>query len=179
MTTSIKISTARAKMLPKSYERFKKLLPYDGFCVLKAEDFKEMMKIIHNEPDEKLKHTYFTQVLDKLFACGWGWYMRLGESLSAMSRYEYASQLPAKKRAVALSVLRMVKDMHIELKYKPNYIPFINQFIREFGGTTLNPAEKEQQKKAKFNSAVATMEAGGKLPRKLKKKVGAVMQKTR
>lgn len=159
------------KTMPKNYERFKKLLPHDGFTTLKPDDFKEMMKIIHNEQDTNMKHTYFTYVLDKLFANGWGWYMRLGQSLSAMRRYAYAYQLPEKTQTDALKVLRMVKDMHIELNYRPSRVTLINSFIREFGGRTLTHAEKETQKNAKFARAKAALAAGEKLPRKLKKEV--------
>lgn len=158
-----------AKAMPKNYEKFKKLLPHDGFTILKPENFKEMMKIIHNEPDKNLKHIYFTQVLDKMFASGWGWYMRLGESLSAMPRYEHAMQLPDTKRADALKVLRMVKDMHIELKYSPNYILLINRFIRDFGGTLMSCEEKTKQSTAKFARATKALQAGEKVPRKTKK----------
>ena len=68
----------------KNYQKFIKILPHDGFCTLNKDDFKVMMKIIRDEPDKKLRKIYFSLVLDKLFAAGWGWYGRLGQSLSAM-----------------------------------------------------------------------------------------------
>lgn len=155
----------------KNYEKFKTLLPRDGFCTLKPDDFKEMLKIIHNEPDKNLKNYYFSEILDRMFANGWGWYMRLGESLSTMPRYKYASELPEAKRADALKVLRMVKDMHIELHYKPNYMVMINKFIQEFGGTLLSREEKAKQRAAQFIRAKTALDAGQKVPRKLKKTV--------
>lgn len=157
--------------VPKSYEKFKALLPRDGFCVLQPDNFKEMMKIIHNEQDKNLQHIYFTDVIDKLFASGWGWYMRLGESLSARSHREYAGQLPEKVRTDGLKVLRMVKDMHAELKYRPNYMLIINQFIREFGSTTQSREERVKPAQEKFIKATIALKAGAKLPRKTKKDV--------
>lgn len=157
--------------VPKSYEKFKALLPRDGFCVLQPDNFKEMMKIIHNEQDKKLQHIYFTEVTDKLFASGWGWYMRLSESLSARSHRKHAEQLPEKVRTDGLKVLRMVKDMHAELKYRPNYMLIINQFIREFGGTVQSREERVKQAQTKFINATIALKAGKKLPRKLKKEV--------
>ena len=47
--------TTNTNKVPKSNLKFKELLPRDGFCVLKPDDFKEMMKIIHNEQDKKTK----------------------------------------------------------------------------------------------------------------------------
>lgn len=160
-------------------ESFKRLLPNDGFCVLKPEDFKEMMNIIHKEQDPKIKHFYFSQVLDRLFAGGWGWYMRLGQSLSAMHTIDNAAKLPQGKRDDGLAVLRMVKAMHIELKYKPSYITLINGFIREFGGTVLSKEQKLQQRSAKMQRATALVQAGEKVPRKLKKAVIAQNQRTK
>lgn len=176
------VRTAKTPYLikePKGYTRFKTLLPYDGFVTLKPEDFKEMMKIIHNEPDKKQKNIYFTQVLDKLFAGGWGWYMRLGQSLSGRQPIEHASQLPDKKRDAGLAVLRMIKEMHIELHYQPNYVPMINQFIREFGGQTMSKEQKAQQNQQKFLRGVIALKAGAKLPRKMKKNIKSQLEKTR
>jgi len=163
----------------KNREKFKRLLPYDGFCVLKPADFKEMMNIIHKEQDPKIKHYYFSQVLDQLFAGGWGWYMRLGQSLASIPTVDNAANLPQKKRDDGLAVLRMVKSMHIELKYKPSYIALINGFIREFGGNLMSKEQKIQQRSAKFQRASATLQAGEKVPRKLKKTIIAQKQKTK
>jgi len=160
-------------------EKFKRLLPADGFCELEPSHFKEMMNIIHKEQDPKIKHYYFSQVLDCLFASGWGWYMRLGQSLSGMRSIANAADLPQTKRKAGLTVLRMVKDMHIELKYRPSYITTINSFIREFGGTLLSKEQKIEQRSAKFQSASASLQAGKKVPRKLKKAIIAQKQKTK
>lgn len=130
----------------KAYKRFNELLPRDGFTSLKYNDFKEMMKIIHNEPDKKLKHIYFTQVMGKLFAPGWGWYMRLGQSLSGMRPITSVAALPAEKRDTGLRVLKLVKDMHIELHYSPSYMATINSFIVDFGGRRATSAEIADQK---------------------------------
>lgn len=164
------------RKIPKSYEPFKKLLPSDGFCELYPEKFKQMMKIIHNEPDKNLKHIYFTLVLDKLFSNGWGWYGRLGQSLSGLREMKSASQLPAKRREAGLQVLRIVKDMHIELKYSPSHIMLINEYIREFGGKLQSREEKSKQAVTKFKSAVTALKAGEKLPRKLKKQIQTKIQ---
>lgn len=169
------------RKIPKSYETFKKLLPSDGFCELEPSKFKEMMKIIHNEQDKNLKHIYFTQVLDKLFSNGWGWYGRLGQSLSGMRPIEHASQLPESKRNNGLKVLRMVKDMHIELRYSPSYIGIINGYIREFGGSanTLSRAIAQVQRAKKFNQARVALAVGQKVPRKLKKIVKSKLENTK
>ena len=58
----------------KNYQKFIKLLPNDGFITLNKDNFKAMMKIIRDEPDKKLRKMYFSLVLDKLFATGWGWW---------------------------------------------------------------------------------------------------------
>jgi len=163
----------------KNMEKFKRLLPAEGFCVLKPADFKEMMNIIHKEQDPKIKHYYFSQILGRLFAGGWGWYMRLGQSLAGMRPINNAANLPQKKQEDGLAVLRMVKAMHIELKYKPSYITLINGFIREFGGNLMSKEQKIQQRSAKFQRASASLQAGEKVPRKLKKAIIAQKQKTK
>ncbi len=163
----------------KNREKFKRLLPAEGFCILKPADFEEMMNIIHKEQDPKIKHYYFSQVLDRLFAGAWGWYMRLGQSLSSMRPIDNAAKLPQKKREDGLTVLRTVKNMHIELKYKPSYITLINDFIREFGGTVLSKEQKIQQRSAKMQRATALVQAGEKVPRKLKKAIIAQKHRTK
>lgn len=155
----------------KGYVKFKQLLPRDGFRTLTPDVFKELLKIIHNEPDKELKNFYFAQVLDRLFAGGWGWYMRLGQSLSAIQAVKSPANMSEKNRENGLAVLRMVKAMHIELKYKPNYINLINGFIREFGGTTITKEQKAEQKDAKFRRATNALANGDKVPRKLKKAI--------
>ncbi|HIU65335.1 MAG TPA: hypothetical protein IAC63_01705 [Candidatus Enterousia avicola] len=157
--------------IPKSYLKFKALLPRDGFCILKPDDFKKMIKIIHDEQDKKTKNVLFGEVLDKLFAGGWGWYMRYGQSLSSARPIRRAYQLPESERDKALKVLRMVKDMHIELRYKPSYIGIINSFIREFGGKTVSREQQNQKQKEEFNKAISKIKSGSKMPRKLKKRL--------
>ena len=157
--------------IPKSHERFKQLLPNDGFGNLKPNDFKEMLKIIHNEPNKRIKNEFFTQIIQVLFFSGWGWYSRLGQALYKMPEIQYAYQLPETTRKDALSVLRMVKNMHIELKYRPSYIQIINSYIKEFGGKTLTNDQIAEQKNAKFNKAISKLNSGEKLPRKIKKMI--------
>lgn len=162
----------------KNYQKFINLLPNDGFITLNKDDFKAMMKIIRDEPDKKLRKMYFSLVLDKLFATRWGWYGRLGQSLSAMHDIKYAYQLPEKTRADALAVLRLVKNMHLELRYSPSYIGIINHYIRDFGGNTIehggNKAKKEQ-----FEMVTKKLQTGEKLPRKLKKQIKQTLQNQR
>lgn len=160
----------------KNYQKFIKILPHDGFCTLNKDDFKVMMKIIRDEPDKKLRKIYFSLVLDKLFASGWGWYGRLGQSLSAMRDIKYAYQLPEKTRADALAVLRLIKSMHLELRYSPSYMGIINHYIRDFGGNTM---EQPQIKKEKFEIVTKKLQAGEKLPRKLKKQIKQTLQNQR
>ena len=162
----------------KNYQKFIKLLPNDGFITLNKDNFKAMMKIIRDEPDKKLRKMYFSLVLDKLFATGWGWYGRLGKSLSSVREFRYANELPEKTRADALAVLRLVKNMHLELRYSPSYIGIINHYIRDFGGNTIehgsNKAKKEQ-----FEMVTKKLQMGEKLPRKIKKQVKQQLQKQR
>ena len=161
--------------IPKSHERFKQLLPNDGFGNLKPNDFKEMLKIIHNEQDKRIKNEFFSQILQRLFFSCWGWFPRLGQALYKMQEIQYAYQLPEAKRKDALSVLRMVKNIHIELKYQPSYIKIINLYIREFGSRTLTDKQIAEQKKSKFTSALSKLNSGEKIPRKIKK----ILQKQR
>ncbi|MCM1294755.1 MAG: hypothetical protein NC311_04315 [Muribaculaceae bacterium] len=167
--------------MTKAQLRFRELLPHDGFCSLEPKDFKEMMKLIHNESDKMQKHLMFSQVLDKMFACGWGWYGRLGQSLSAMQTIRYASELSDAKRLAGLEVLRMVKNMHIELRYSPSYIGIINAYIRDFGGNanSMTRAVAKQQRAQKFNRATAALDAGQKVPRKLKKMIKSKLENTK
>ena len=92
------------------------------------------------------------------------------------ARLKYAYQLPEKTRADALAVLRLIKSMHLELRYSPSYMGIINHYIRDFGGNTM---EQPQIKKEKFEIVTKKLQSGEKLPRKLKKQVKQTLQNQR
>lgn len=137
-------------------------MPHSHFSVLDLDGLRIIFENLKHESRKPVRD-YYLEILDhRFFSSGWGWFSRGGRGLSTFPRD--ITDIPAEERAVAVKVLRTLRNGFENNKYKTKYSnkKYINQLIVSYGGTIGNS-------KAAFEAAQAKLAAADKLPRKTKK----------
>lgn len=135
--------------------------------------YKEAVNFIKKEKNKELQTKQFGLLVDELFNAskkpGFDGVRFLTHCGSQYSK-DHQDWLN-KNSADVCSLLRMVKRLHVAIKYKPGCIDQINTLIRQFGGTVMTVQQMREHDKAKLLSAAARIKSGEKMPRKKKKAV--------
>lgn len=147
------------------------LMPDSHFYDLHPDRIKAILELIKQEQNADVRRHYLSILDHRLFNDGWGWFWRGGRGLSTLTRE--IKDIPATEKADALQVLRTVKAFYRDLNFKPKYgtTAIINDYIRAYGGRVMSHEEKKTQAKARLTHAKAALEAGAKMPRKMKKAI--------
>lgn len=139
-------------------------MPDERFKVIDLSKIKTIFECVGQIKHKDLRDYYLAVLEDRFFSNGWGWFTRLGESLSARPRWNSVYAMPEVTRLQALKALRCLKRGFMKYHYNGTYVDIyhINHLIQEYGGKRLDKKQTMQKATEKLN---------GKLPRKQKKKV--------
>ena len=145
----------------KRREAIRNLMPrvdihgYNGYSMNDVAKLKDIIKLVKQEPDKKLQFEYFNAVMKKV-----DYFMQcFGNNPKKKSSTEFAE---------VLKLLRMLKQLHFDIDYKPGCMLHINAYVRSVGGTVKTKEEMREEKAARMQTAVEKLQAGD-MPRKKKK----------
>lgn len=148
-------------------DKIKSLLPrtvsYGVYPEKTIENCNEIIKLISNEPNKKLQHTYFKALADALFM--------KSPSFFYGTKVEHHEKMLKQQTPEIRSMLRKLKRLHFDIDYKPGCMLKINALIRAYGGTIMTKEQMREQKKEKFARAAEKVLNSEKMPRKKKKEL--------
>lgn len=139
-------------------------MPGSHFSILDLEGLRTIFENLRYEQRKPVRD-YYLGILDhRFFSSGWGWFSRGGRGLSTFTRE--IKDIPAEERALALKVLRTLRNGFDNNKYKPKYgtKKRINYYISAYGGA-VNGSKKS------YEDAQVKLMLADKLPRKKKKEI--------
>ena len=139
-------------------------MPGSHFSILDLEGVRTIFENLRYEQRKPVRD-YYLGILDhRFFSSGWGWFSRGGRGLSTFTRE--IKDIPAEERALALKVLRTLRNGFDNNRYKPKYgtKKRINYYISAYGGA-VNSSKKS------YEDAKVKLMLADKLPRKKKKEI--------
>ena len=139
-------------------------MPGSHFSILDLEGVRTIFENLRYEQRKPVRDYYLGILDQRFFSSGWGWFSRGGRGLSTFTRE--IKDIPAEERALALKVLRTLRNGFDNNRYKPKYgtKKRINYYISAYGGV-VNSSKKS------YEDAQVKLMLADKLPRKKKKEI--------
>ena len=146
---------------------------YNGYSMDAVDKFKQIIKLIKNEPNKQIRFECFAKLMKKVES--------FRSNFAAPSHDDRSSESYKARRAKetkeVLAMLRSLKKLHFDINYTPGCMITINSWIRSLGGTVMTKEQMQANKTAKLVEASNKIEAGEKVPRKKKKEIERGMAK--